>query len=193
METKDKLALLAGIAAVVIAAAIIMGGREEPPAPSPTPIVPTATPAATPTPTPSPTPEPTAAPPCNNDKYCDENETLEGCYGDCMPVQCEETSGGTFCSNKTFYNNTRPTIGFDVYWENGVAECASGVTDASKWDCVVDEPGATTTKVSCTLTNYFFDGSYNINLYCKDNGGENIPVIRKFDIMVCASELGCMR
>ncbi len=183
METKEKLALLAGIAAVVIAAAIIMGGREEPPAPSPTPIVPT----------PTPTPSPTAVPVCNNDKYCDEGETLENCYGDCMPVQCEETPGGLFCSNKTFYNNTRPTIGFDVYWENGVAECASGVTDASKWDCVVEEPGATKTKVSCTLTNYFFDGSYNLNLYCKDNGGGDIPVIRIDNILVCASELGCMR
>jgi hypothetical protein len=198
-RTLAKLAAAAIIAAaallILMAAAWQVPPRQEP-APQPPAVEQNKTPPEEPAaPTKNETIEPekndtpVLDPFCNHDKYCDENENATACYEDCGPVFFKKD----VYSNRTFTNTTAPTIAFDVSDAKGVKSCGVGETDSTKWNCTVKTPGAAKTKVSCTLQNYFYDGTYMLPLRCKAGDGSSIPPIIIDNILVCASTAGCMR
>ena len=125
---------------------------------------------------------------CNNDGLCGIGESKASCPADCIITGALSAKRAPGSES---YRDTTPSIIVRMSSPTGVQTCSSGVTDASKWDCVVKEPGATETDVECMLQNYFYDGTYMLNLHCTDNNGDRLPRETIDKIYICASDVGC--
>ncbi|MFC2174397.1 hypothetical protein ACFLQ2_00820 [archaeon] len=127
---------------------------------------------------------------CDYNGVCDGVETRESCPEDCIEPQALSVER----DEESPVTDSTPTVEILMESGTGVASCGTGTNDATQWECVVEEPGAISTMVRCTLLNYHFDGKYMLALRCKDNNGADLPMQLIDDTTVCADPVtGCGR